>query len=204
MKKILLITSSPRGEASHSKNIAQRLVERLRSVHGEVSVVERDLMNQPLPHIDPTFVQALFTPADVRTNDQNLLLVESDTLIAELFDADILIIASGMINLGISSSLKAWIDHITRAGKTFVYGENGPVGLVTKKKAYLIASAGGIYSSGPYAQYNHQDTYLRSILGLIGVTDVDTIHLEGVSYGPEQLEAALSKADATIDSIVAA
>ncbi len=204
MKKILLVTSSPRGEASHSRDIAQRLVERLRTVYGDVSVSMRDLNQQPLPHIDPTFVQAIFTPADARSDEQNAQLALSDTLVEELLAADIVIIASGMINFGISSSLKAWIDHVARAGKTFSYGENGPVGLVTNKKAYLIASSGGIYTSGPMAQNNYQDTYLRSVLSFLGISDIETIHLEGIAYGPEQLDAALVKAGTTVDSIVAA
>lgn len=204
MKKILLITSSPRGEASHSRDVAHRLVHRLNASHGETSLVERDLSSQPLPHIDTSFVQAVFTPEESRSDAQKAQLALSDDLVDELMSADILIIASGMINFGISSQLKAWIDHIARAGKTFTYGEKGPAGLVTGKKAYLIASSGGIYSSGPMAQYNHQDTYLRSVLGFLGVSDVETIYVEGVSYGPEQLDAALSKADAAIESIVAA
>jgi FMN-dependent NADH-azoreductase len=127
----------------------------------------------------------------------------SDKLIKELFAADILIIAAAMINFGIPSSLKAYIDYVVRPGVTFRYGSDGPEGLVKGKKAYLVLARGGRYSEGPMQAFNFQDTYLKAALGFIGITDIELITVEGVAFGPEVAEKAYSAALARVDAIAA-
>jgi FMN-dependent NADH-azoreductase len=199
MSQILLITSSPRVE-SYSTRVGRRLAQRLTSQPESIFTV-RDLTRQPLPHIDDSFVVARNTPPDLLTSAQKSALSLSDQLLAELFAADTLIVASGMINFGIPSSLKAYIDYVVRPGVTFRYGNNGPEGLVKGKKAYLVVARGGNYSQGPMQAFNFQDTYLKSTLGFIGIIDVEVIAVEGIGFGPEVAEKAFSAALARVDAI---
>ncbi|HEV2271871.1 MAG TPA: FMN-dependent NADH-azoreductase [Steroidobacteraceae bacterium] len=192
MSQVLLITSSPRIE-SYSSRVGRSLAEKLASRPGS-SLTVRDLTRHPLPHIDDSFALARNTPADFLTSAQRETLAASDKLLVELFAADTIVLAAGMINFGIPSSLKAYIDHIVRPGVTFRYGEKGPEGLIKGKKAYLVLARGGVYTQGPMQAYNFQDTYLRVALGFIGITDVEVIAVEGVAFGPEAAEKAVSAA----------
>lgn len=199
MSQVLLITSSPRVE-SYSTRVARSLAEKLASRPGS-SLTVRDLTRHPLPHIDDAFALARNTPADFLTGAQRETLATSDKLLVELFAADTLVIAAGMINFGIPSSLKAYIDHVVRPGIVFRYGEKGPEGMLKGKKAYLVVARGGVYTQGPMQAYNHQDTYLKTILGFIGITDVEVIAIEGVAFGPEAAEKAASAALARVEAI---
>jgi FMN-dependent NADH-azoreductase len=199
MSQILLITSSPRAD-SHSTRVARELAEKLGSRPG-TRVTVRDLRRQPLPHIDDSFAVARNTPPDHLTSAQKSALSLSDQLVAELFAADTIIIGAGMINFGIPSSLKAYIDYVVRPGVTFRYGEKGPEGLVKGKKAYLVVARGGVYTEGPMQAFNFQDTYLKAILGFIGITDVEVIAVEGIAFGPEVAEKAVNTALARSDAI---
>ena len=199
MSQILLITSSPRVD-SYSTRVARKLAEKLASRPGSGLTV-RDLTRQPLPHIDDSFAVARNTPPDRLTSAQKSALSLSDTLLAELFAADVLIIAAAMINFGIPSSLKAYIDYVVRPGVTFRYGTQGPEGLVKDKKAYLVAARGGAYSHDSMRALNFQDTYLKTALGFIGITDVEVIVVEGIAFGPEAAEKALNAALARVDDI---
>ncbi|TIN65460.1 MAG: FMN-dependent NADH-azoreductase, partial [Mesorhizobium sp.] len=135
---ILLITSSPRGAASHSTRIATEFAEKLVAADPSNTLVVRDLVANPLPHIDADYASGIYVPAEART---------------------------GFINFNISSTLKSWVDHISRSGKSFSYGENGPKGLVTGKKVYIVLASGGIYSEGAAVQFDHAIPYLRGVLG---------------------------------------
>jgi FMN-dependent NADH-azoreductase len=201
---ILLVTSSPRGAASHSTSIATGLAERLLAADPSATLVVRDLVANPLPHIDPDYSTGIYTPAEARTQRQAEVVGVSDAMLDELFAADTIILATGFINFGISSTLKSWVDHIARSGKTFAYGENGPKGLVTGKKVYIVLASGGIYSEGAAVQMDHAIPYLRSVLGFIGMTDVEVIRIEGVAMGADAVTAALAKASAKVDAVVAA
>ncbi len=201
MSRILLVTSSPRGTASHSSRIARSLADQLAAGDSRSSVIVRDLSKAPLPHIGEDFVTALGTPADQRTPAQRSAVALSDQLIAELFAADVVVVASAMINFGVSSTLKTYIDHLLRAGATFRYTAKGPEGLVKDKKAFIVQASGGIYSEGPGKAANFQDTYLRHVLGFIGVTDVEIVHIEGVAFGPEAAEKALAAAAAQVAAV---
>src|SRR5579863_1055159 len=192
MSQVLLITSSPRLE-SYSTRVGRSLAEKLASRPGS-SLTVRDLTRHPLPHIDDSFALARNTPADFLTSAQRGTLSASDELLVELFAADTIVLAAGMINFGIPSSLKAYIDHIVRPGITFRYGEKGAEGLLKGKKAYLVLARGGVYTQGAMQAFNFQDTYLRVALGFIGITDVEVIAVEGVAFGPEAAEKAVSAA----------
>ncbi|MET3577091.1 FMN-dependent NADH-azoreductase [Mesorhizobium robiniae] len=200
---ILLVTSSPRGAASHSTRIATELAEKLLAANPSAKLVVRDLVSNPLPHIDPDYSTGIYTPVEARTQRQAEVVGVSDGVLEELFAADTIILATGFINFGISSTLKSWVDHVARSGKTFAYGEDGPKGLVTGKKVYIVLASGGIYSEGAAVQLDHAIPYLRSVLGFIGMTDVDVIRIEGVGMGPDAVTAALAKASAKVDAVVA-
>ncbi|PTE07047.1 FMN-dependent NADH-azoreductase [Mesorhizobium helmanticense] len=201
---ILLVTSSPRGAASHSTRIATEFAEKLVAADPSNTLVVRDLVANPLPHIGADYSTGIYTPAESRTQRQAEVVGVSDAVLDELFAADTIILATGFINFGISSTLKSWVDHVARSGKTFSYGESGPKGLVTGKKVYIVLASGGIYSEGAAVQLDHAIPYLRSVLGFIGMTDVDVIRIEGVGMGPDAVEAALAKATAKVDAVVTA
>jgi FMN-dependent NADH-azoreductase len=202
MSHILLITSSPRVE-SYSTKVARSLAEKLATRALDSTVVVRDLTREPLPHIDNSFVLARSLPPENLTAVQRAALTVSDMLLKELFAADTIIMAAGMINFGIPSNLKAYIDYIVRPGVTFKYGENGPEGLIKSKKLYLVLARGGVYTQGPMQQLNFQDPYLRTTLGFIGLSDIELITVEGVAFGPEAAERAVTAALEEVSAIAA-
>jgi FMN-dependent NADH-azoreductase len=201
---ILLVTSSPRGDASHSTRVATDLARKLVAADPSNTLVVRDLVANPLPHIDPDYATGIYTPAEARTARQAEVVGVSDAVLDELFAADTVILATGFINFNISSTLKSWVDHVARSGKSFAYGEGGPKGLVNGKKVYIVLASGGIYSEGAAVQMDHAVPYLRSVLGFLGMTDVDVIRVEGVGMGADAVTAALAKATAKVDAIAAA
>jgi FMN-dependent NADH-azoreductase len=202
MSHILLITSSPR-LASYSTKVAHALADQLASRGPNSTITVRDLTREPLPHIDDSFAAARNAPAETLTPGQKASLALSDELLKELFAADRIIIAAGMINFGIPSNLKAYIDYVVRPGVTFNYSAKGPEGLLKGKKVYLVVARGGVYSEGPMQQFNFQDTYLRTILAFIGLNDVELITVEGVAFGPEAAERAVSNALGKVSAIAA-
>ncbi|WP_047454497.1 FMN-dependent NADH-azoreductase [Rhizobium rhizogenes] len=195
MSSILLLTSSPRADSLSTK-IATELADKIKAQNPGKTIVHRDLAAAPLPHIDEFFTAAIRTPADARTTEQNDAIKVSEALVDELLAADTIVIGTGLINFGIYSSLKSWIDNIARAGRTFTYTETGPKGLATGKKAYIVLASGGVYSEGPAAPLNHAVPYLKSVLGFIGITDVETVYVEGIAFGPEATEKAIGAAQA--------
>jgi FMN-dependent NADH-azoreductase len=200
MTNVLLITSSPRGENAYSTQVARDLIAQI----GDTHVTVRDLSRDSLPHIGPDFVAASYTRAADRTAEQRAALALSDTLIGELQAADVVVIASGMINFGVPSSLKAWIDHVARAGVTFRYGANGPEGLITGKRAILVVASGGVYSEGPLAAINHFEPHLRAVLGFLGIKNIETVAIEGVGKGAEAVENALNGARTKVGNLALA
>ncbi len=201
---ILLVTSSPRGSASHSTRIATELAHRLKAADPEATLVVRDLAAHPLPHIDPDYSAGIYTPPEKRSGRQAEVVGVSDIAVDELLAADTIILSTGLINFSISSTLKSWIDHVARAGRTFSYGKDGPKGLVTGKKVYIVLASGGVYSDGPAVPLDHAVPYLRSVLAFIGLTDVEVIRIEGVGMGPEATDAALKKATDRVTALALA
>jgi len=200
MRNLLLVTSSIFGVQSKSRAVAADLVEHLRDVNEPASVVVRDVAG--LPHFDGATLAALTTAGDRRSNDQALRVGLADHLIEEVEAADAIVIAAPMYNFTIPSTLKAWIDHIARAGRTFRYTEKGPEGHLKDKKVYVVASRGGLYAhNGPAAALDFQEPYLRGVFGFLGLTDVEFVYVEGLSMGEEAAAKGLASAHAQVARI---
>jgi len=196
---ILHIDSSPLGDNSVSRKFTAKVVEGLKAKHLDAKVIIRDFGNAPLPHLSGAVIGAFFTPSDKHTDMQAEAIKLSDQTVAELMVADAIVIGVPMWNFGIPSALKAWIDHVVRAGKTFKYGTNGPEGLLAPgKKVIVVLSSGGIYSSGPLAGIEHQASYMKAALAFLGLKDVTFIRAEGVAMGPDAVKAAMQTAEAQV------
>jgi len=193
MKKILHIISSPRGDASMSIKLGNAIIEKLQAAYPDSQVKEHDLLKDRFPHLDEMHIASFFTPEENRSAQNKEAIRPSDEAIQEITDADIIVIGTPLFNFGIPSSLKAWIDHIARAGVTFKYDENGPEGLIKGKKVYVAMASGGIYSDGPMASYDFAVPYLRSALGFLGMTDITVYRVEGTMI-PTIQDTALEKA----------
>ena len=203
MKNILLIQSSPRGSESYSQRVADSIVNEIKDRHLSTTVTFRDLAQDPLPHVGPAFISALSAKPEELTAEQSDALALSDALIEELQTADIVVLAVPMHNFGIPSTLKAWIDHVVRAGRTFTYSEGGPEGLLKGKRLILVLASGGVYSAGPAKQLDFQEPYLRAVLGFIGLTDIEVVRVEGVAMSTIGAEKAVATATAHSREILA-
>lgn len=181
MTQILIIESSPRGAESASHRLTGKLRERLRALYPEARFLEHDLAKDDPPHLDYSTVKAIFTKDKAEAESLKEVLRLSDQLTEEVLSSDLLIIASPMWNFGLPSSLKAWIDHIVRPGKTFRYAGAGVEGLARGKKAILVLASGGVFTEGPWKSWDTVEPYLRQILGFIGITDVQTVRAEGTN-----------------------
>lgn len=195
MKNILAIYSSLSGDNSVSNTLAKNWVSKQ-----EGQVVERDLSTHPVPHLDTPTMGAFFTPAENHTAEQTALMQLSEQLIRELEVADTLVIAVPMYNFGIPSTLKAWIDHVARAGKTFHYTAQGPEGLLTGKKAVIVTSRGGIYKE---TGFDNQAPFIKQVLNFIGISDVSFIYAEGTAMGDIEKQKAVLHATESLERIVA-
>jgi FMN-dependent NADH-azoreductase len=191
---ILHISSSPRGAESYSNQVASRALVELRARNPGASVTARDLARNPLPQLDEDFVAATRSPQGPQTDKQRDLLALSDALVDELLAADVVVIATPMINFTIPSNLKTWVDYVARAGRTFSYSEAGPKGLVTGKHVILVAARGGVYAGNPALDF--QVPYLKGVLAFLGMTDVEVLEVEGTAYGPEVAAKAVEAASA--------
>lgn len=203
--RILQVNSSARpwnnGQGSQSTRLAGELVERLRAAGPAAELVVRDLAANPHPALDEATLAALFTPAEQRSAQQQARVALDDALIAELLAADVLVLGAPMINFGVTSQLKNWFDAVARARVTFAYTDRGPVGLVTGKKVYVVLARGGVHRDQPT---DTQVPYLRTMLGFLGMTDVEFIYAEGLAMGPEAEARALASARAEIARIAGA
>ncbi len=192
MRNLLIVTSSARGEASVSTRLANDLETRLRSRFPEIVAVRRDIGAEPIPHLRADTVEAIRgEPTSVAEEAARRL---SDTLVAELRATDLIVIASPMYNFGMSSTLKAWFDHVLRRGVTFRYDETGPHGLLTGKQAVVIESRDGIYSDGAGAALDSQEPHIRTLLGFMGIEDVEWVRAEGLAFGPEASAQSIDRA----------
>jgi len=192
---ILQINSSARafanGQGSQSTRLANELVETLRAGDADATLTLRDLGTNPHPALDEATLGALFTPADARTPGQHARVALDQALIDEVNAADIIVIGVPMINFGISSQLKNWIDAIAKAGVTFKYTATGPVGLIEGKKVYAVLTRGGVYRDQPH---DTQVPYLRQTLGFLGIKDIEFIYAEGLNMGPEAADKGIASA----------
>ncbi|HEV7478274.1 MAG TPA: NAD(P)H-dependent oxidoreductase [Burkholderiales bacterium] len=182
--KTLQINSSIFGAGGQSSQLADKLVA---GIGGDVVV--RDLARDPVPHLDAERFGAFLAKPGARTAQQQAVIDYSDRLIGELREADTIVIALPMYNFGVPSMLRAYFDHVARAGVTFKYTEKGPVGLLTGKKAYVFVTRGGVYGE----KHAHTD-YVRDFLAFLGITDVTFIHAEGLAISEPSKQASLVKA----------
>jgi FMN-dependent NADH-azoreductase len=198
MKRILHISSSILGDASYSIKLAEEIITKIQEKYPGSTVELLDLARQEVPHLSPQSLGKLFAPANTLSEDDARSVQFANDLIQQLMAADIIVIGAPLYNFSIPSTLKAWIDHVTRAGVTFGYGEDGrPVGLVMGKKVYIAMASGGIYSEGPMKAYDFAAPFLQALLGFLGMTDVTVFRAEGVKI-PGIQEHALEKAVASI------
>jgi len=196
MKTALIVTSSALGDGSVSSRLAARLADRLREAAPGVRLVRRDVGAHPVPHLAPETVGGI--RGEPATEAERAARALSDRLIAELEAADLVVIASPMYNFGMSSTLKAWFDHVLRAGATFRYTAAGPEGLLRGKRALVIETRGGRYGEGPAAGLDHQEPHLRTLLGFVGIEDVAFVRAEGLAMGADAADAAVAAAAARL------
>jgi len=202
MSHVLLVTSSPRGTESLSTRFAKEVAEGIQARRGGALTV-RDLAANPPPHITPAYIQGRGTSPEDRTPEQVEAVKVAQELVDELKTADVIVLGSGMINFGPSSQLKAWFDHVTWPRVTFGYGDTGPKGLLTDKKVYLVAAAGGVFSEGAWAPFDFQTRYLLHLLSFIGLTDVEVVRVEGTVLGADAVKTAIAHTETAIEALLA-
>ncbi len=200
MSTLLKINASLFSNQGQSSQLADRFVAAWQAHHAGTTVVTRDLAAEPVPHLDGARFMSFLTKPEERCAEQQAVVAYSDALIAELREADIVVIGLPMYNFGIPSTLKAYFDHIARAGITFQYTAEGPKGLLTGKKAYILAARGGRYVGTPK---DSQTTYVRDFLGFIGITDVEFVYAEGLNMGDESKSTALAEAHKAVAELTA-
>ncbi|MEO0413112.1 MAG: NAD(P)H-dependent oxidoreductase [Pseudomonadota bacterium] len=195
MTNILRIDSAMRTNGSHTRAIADNLIDALQQRNGASVVTRRDLAQSPVPFVDEAWIGANFTDPDARTDDQRAVLAGSDTLVEEIEAADILVIGAPIYNFGIPAALKAWIDMIARARRTFRYTADGPEGLLKGKKTFVVTVSGGTKAG---SEWDFATPYLRHVLGFVGLDDVTFITADG-SAGQDGIRAdAQRQIDAAI------
>ncbi|MDH3276312.1 MAG: NAD(P)H-dependent oxidoreductase [Gammaproteobacteria bacterium] len=188
--RVLEVSASGRTAGSASRKLTQDLIAALEDRHSNVRTVQRDLA-KGMPFVDAAWIDANFTAEESRTDEHREALALSDALVAELKDADILVIGTPVYNFSIPAALKAWIDMIARARLTFRYTENGPEGLLEGKKAYLVVATGGVPVG---SAVDFATPYLKHALGFIGITDVEVIAADKLnSQADESMDAARAR-----------
>lgn len=191
--QLLHLDSSALGDYSVSRQLTADIVAQLKQQTPALEISYRDLAAQPLPHWTPAV-------ADPTTAEA----AQGSTLLEEFLAADTVVIGAPMYNFGISSQLKAWIDRVAVAGKTFRYTAAGVEGLARGKRVIIASSRGGQYVEGPAAGLDHQETYLRAVLGFLGVTDISMVRAEGVAISDARKAESMKAATASIPALVSA
>jgi FMN-dependent NADH-azoreductase len=191
--KLLHVDSSILGQGSVSRDLSAEVVATFRTRHSDLTVTRLDLAATPIGHLTAAHLAAAQgAPVDEALKSDVAL---GQVALEEFLAADIVVIGSPMYNFGVPSQLKAWIDRISVAGKTFSYGEHGPIGLAGGKKLVIASSRGGVYSEGsPVAFFDHQETYLKAAFGFLGITDITFIRAEGVAMVEETRSGAIASA----------
>ena len=197
---LLQLNASLFSTGGQSSQLADQFVAAWRVSNPGAEVVVRDLASQPLPHLDAErFLSFVAAPAE-RTSRQQALVAESDALVDEIKRAQIIVLGLPMYNFGVPSTLKAYFDHIARAGVTFRYTATGPEGLLSGKKVYIFAARGGRYAG---TARDSQTTYVRDFLEFIGITDVEFVYAEGLNLGEPSKQEALAGAHQRIEQLAA-
>jgi len=195
MKNILIVNSSISGEQGQSNQLIENFLQALTT---EATVTRLDLNQQQLPHLAMNEIGAWMTPAAERSTEQAEIAAFSDTSIAQVQAADVILIGVPMYNFGVPSQLKAWFDRIARAGITFKYTETGPVGLLQDKPVVFFATRGGIYKDLPH---DSQTPFLKAFFNFIGLKNLHFVYAEGLNMGAESAQAALIAAKAQIGDL---
>ena len=198
MSRVLIIESSARQQDSVSRQLTQTFISQWKTAHPADQITVRDLAVKPVPHLDINLLGGWMKPAEQRSDLEQASLERSNQLTDELLAADVLVMAAPMYNFAIPSTLKAWLDHVLRAGVTFKYTDTGPQGLLSGKRAYVLTARGGIYAG---STADHQEPYLRQIMAFIGIHDVTFIHAEGMNLGGDFHEKGLNQANARLAQV---
>jgi len=200
MRNILFIKSSLNAEQGNSNQLASELLAQL-IAKTPATVIERDLNKEQLPHLSQQEMAAWMTLVDERNEEQKKLVDISDQLITELQHCDTVVVAMPMYNLGVPSIFKAWIDRVARAGITFKYTEQGPVGLLQNKKVIVVAARGGVYAG---TAKDTQTQYLKDVFAFIGLSDVEFIYAEGLNMPikAERIEMAKTDINQLVEKLV--
>jgi FMN-dependent NADH-azoreductase len=200
MKNLLQLNASIFSANGYSSQLATGFVSSWLLNYPDTQVTFRDLANEPLPHLDAQRVLAFSTVPELRTPEQQAFVDVSDKLIMEIQQADMIVIGLPMYNFGVPSTLKAYFDYIARAGVTFRYTENGPIGLLTGKKVIVFATRGGLYVG---TQLDTQTSYVRHFFNFLGISDVEFIYAEGINMGESSKATALTKANLRLVELAA-
>jgi FMN-dependent NADH-azoreductase len=201
MTTLLQINASINNDNGQSSQLANQFVAAFHQRRPHARIVVRDVAAaDPVPHLNAERFGAFITQPEKRSTAQRAVVAYSDILVNELKQADVIVLGLPMYNFGVPSQLKAYFDHIARAGVTFQYTEKGPVGLLTAKKAFVFAARGGLYAGTPM---DTQTSYVRDFLRFLGITDVEFVYAEGLAISPEHKEAGLAKAVAEIARLAA-
>jgi FMN-dependent NADH-azoreductase len=201
MTTLLQINASLNNDNGQSSQLANQFVAAFHKRRPEAKIVVRDVASvEPVPHLDAERFGAFITKPEERTAAQRSVVVYSDILINELKQADVIVLGLPMYNFGVPSQLKAYFDHVARAGVTFKYTEKGPVGQLTGKKVYVFAARGGLYAGTPM---DTQTSYVRDFLRFLGMIDVEFVYAEGLAISPTSKQEGLAKAVAEIERLVA-
>jgi FMN-dependent NADH-azoreductase len=198
MSTLLQINASLAGASGQSSKLAQRFVADWQASHPDGRVITRDLASDPVPHLTAERFQAFLSQPEARTEEQRSHAEFSDALIEEIKSADTIVFAVPMYNFSVPSTLRAYFDHIARAGVTFRYTASGAEGLLKGKKAYVFITRGGFYADAA----DTQTPYLKQFLGFIGITDVSFVFAEGLGLGEESREKSLSQAHSAIGELL--
>jgi FMN-dependent NADH-azoreductase len=200
MKTLLQIKTSVFSDHGHSTRLANEFVAGWQKTNPDGRVVVRDLAAEPLPHLTAERVQAFFTPAEQRTAEQHAHSKASEELIDELKAADVVVLGLPLYNFGVPSTLKAYFDHLARAGITFRYTANGPEGLLADRKVYVFAARGGFYHDTPA---DTQTPFVTTFLNFIGLRDIEFVYAEGLNISEDQKRSSLEAASAAIVRLAA-
>ncbi|MDT4791170.1 FMN-dependent NADH-azoreductase 1 [compost metagenome] len=200
--KLLHIDSSILGDASASRQLSREVVDAWRAAEPGIQVTYRDLAADAISHLSSASLVAAGTPAELRDAAQKHEAELGESTIEEFLAADAIVIGAPMYNFTVPTQLKAWIDRIAVAGKTFRYTETGPVGLAGGKKVIIVSTAGGLHAGEPSGAA-HED-YLKLVLGFLGVTDIEVVRAQGLAYGEEPRQQAIGAARQSIAAQFAA
>jgi FMN-dependent NADH-azoreductase len=201
MSTLLQLNASINNSNGQSSQLANQFVAAFREKRPQARIIVRDVAaSDAVPHLDAERFGAFITKPEERSNAQHAVVAYSDALIAELQQADVVVLGLPMYNFGVPSQLKAYFDHIARAGVTFKYTDKGPEGLLGGKKVFVFAARGGLYAGTPM---DTQTSYVRDFLRFLGMTDVEFVYAEGLAVSPQSKEAGLARAVAEIARLAA-